>query len=169
MTRPDDRVLAEDLACPVEIQPGFDQSTPADLDWRLMGASIPNAATYHLTHSDVNRIIVDVLRPSDSPPGQSIRPHQGSPHHHIGQLGQILGGGEPDQAAASRCEGAGRRRHTRSSQGRVGRRPGRPVAAAVAPLLGSPGTGAAAPGKPGLFAVHNGTRSRLALTAPDLC
>ena len=32
------------------------------------GASIPNAATYHLTHSDVNQIIVDVLRPSDSPP-----------------------------------------------------------------------------------------------------
>ena len=68
MKRQGDRVLAEDLACPVEIQPGFDQSTPADLDWRLVGASIPNAATYHLTHSDVNRIIVDVLRPSDSPP-----------------------------------------------------------------------------------------------------
>ena len=68
MMRSDDRVLAEDLACPVEVQPGFDQSTPADLDWRLVGASIPNAATYHLTHSDVNQIIVDVLRPSDSPP-----------------------------------------------------------------------------------------------------
>ena len=68
MTRPNDRVLAEDLACPVEVQPGFDQSTPADLDWRLVGASLPNAATFHLTHSDVNRIIVDVLRPSDCPP-----------------------------------------------------------------------------------------------------
>ena len=73
MNKPDDRVLAEDLACPVEIQPGSDQSTPADLDWRLMGASLPNAATYHLSHSDVNQIVVDVLRPSDSPPDSPFR------------------------------------------------------------------------------------------------
>ena len=64
---PEDRVLAEDLACPVQVQPGVDDATPAGWDWRIVGASQPNKATFHLSHSDVNRVIVDVLRPSDSP------------------------------------------------------------------------------------------------------
>ncbi len=64
---PDDRVLAEDLACPVEVQPGVDNATPGDWDWRLIGTTQPNSATFHLNHSDVNQVIVDVLRPSDSP------------------------------------------------------------------------------------------------------
>ena len=63
---PEDRTLAEDLACPVEVQPGVDRTTPEDWDWRLIGTSQPNRATFHLNHSDVNQVIVDVLRPSDS-------------------------------------------------------------------------------------------------------
>ena len=65
---PEERTIAEDLACPVEVQPGFDHATPEDWNWRLVGTSLPNKATFHLTHSDVGRVLVDVLRPSDSPP-----------------------------------------------------------------------------------------------------
>ena len=63
----EDRVIGDDLACPVEIQPGVDYATPEDWVWRTIGTSLPNRATFHLTHSDVSRVIVDVLRPSDSP------------------------------------------------------------------------------------------------------
>ena len=64
----EDRTLAEDLACPVQIDPGVDQATPEDWDWRLVGSSLPNKANFHLSHSDVNKVMVEVLRPSDSPP-----------------------------------------------------------------------------------------------------
>ena len=63
----EDRVIGDDLACPVEIQPGVDHATPEDWTWRTIGTSQPNRATFHLTHSDVSRVIVDVLRPADSP------------------------------------------------------------------------------------------------------
>ena len=65
---PEDRTLAEDLALPVQIEPGVDQSTPEDWTWRLVGSSLPNKANFHLSHSDVSKVMVDVLRPSDSPP-----------------------------------------------------------------------------------------------------
>ena len=68
MAEPGDRTIAEDLACPVEIQPGKDEATPPDWTWRSIGTSLPNAATFHVSHSDVSRVIVDVLRPCDSPP-----------------------------------------------------------------------------------------------------
>ena len=68
MEEAEDRTLAEDFSIPVDIQPGVDHATPADWSWRLIGTSLPNKATYHLSHSDVGRIIIDVLRPSDSPP-----------------------------------------------------------------------------------------------------
>ena len=64
----EDRTLAEDLASPVQIEAGIDQATPEDWTWRLVGSSLPNKANFHLTHSDVSRVMVDVLRPSDSPP-----------------------------------------------------------------------------------------------------
>lgn len=67
-SKPADRPLAEDDACPVEVQPGQDAATPADWDWRLIGASQPNAATFHINHSDVTQVKVDALRPADSPP-----------------------------------------------------------------------------------------------------
>jgi hypothetical protein len=63
-----ERTLAEDLACPVEVTPGVDQAVPEGWAWKRIGASQPNRATFHLSHSDVSRVIVDVLRPSDSPP-----------------------------------------------------------------------------------------------------
>ena len=73
MTEPEDRKLAEDLACPVEIEPGVDYATPDDWTWRSVGTSLPNSATFHMSHSDVGRVMVDVLRPSDSPPdGQFV-------------------------------------------------------------------------------------------------
>ena len=63
-----DRTIAEDLACPVDIQPGKDEATPPDWTWRRIGSSLPNAATFNLSHSDVSRVMIDVLRASDSPP-----------------------------------------------------------------------------------------------------
>ena len=73
MKEPEDRTLAEDLACPVEIEPGIDHATPDDWTWRSVSASLPSAATFHMSHSDVGRVMVDVLRPSDSPPdGQFV-------------------------------------------------------------------------------------------------
>lgn len=65
---PEGRPLAEDYSIPVTIQPGADHANPPDWSWRLIGTSKPNKATFHLTHSDVGRVMVDVLRPSDSPP-----------------------------------------------------------------------------------------------------
>ena len=73
MKEPEDRTLAEDMACPVEIEPGIAHATPDDWTWRSVGASLPSAATFHMNHSDVGRVMVDVLRPSDSPPdGQFV-------------------------------------------------------------------------------------------------
>lgn len=64
----EDRNLAEDFAGPVEIQPGVDEANPTDWSWRLVGTSKPNKATFHISHSDVSQVSVDVLRPSDTPP-----------------------------------------------------------------------------------------------------
>ena len=63
----EDRTLAEDFASPVEIEPGKDDATPAGWEWRCVGTSQPNAATFHMSHSDVGRVLVDVLTPADSP------------------------------------------------------------------------------------------------------
>ncbi len=68
----DDRPIAEDLSCPVDIQPGTDAATPADWEWRLVSTSKPNAATFHISHSEVTKVMVDKLQPSDSAPGASF-------------------------------------------------------------------------------------------------
>ena len=68
MSQQEDRTLAEDLACPVDIQPGADDATPKGWDWRLVSTSQPNSATFHMSHSDVGRVLVDTLQPEDSPP-----------------------------------------------------------------------------------------------------
>ena len=65
---PEEKPLAEDSACPVEVEPGVDYAAPADWKWRRVGASLPTKATFPINHSDVTRVMVDVLRPSDSPP-----------------------------------------------------------------------------------------------------
>ncbi len=62
----EDRPIADDLSCPVEIQPGTDAATPADWEWRSVSTSQPNAATFHISHSEVTTVMVDKLRPSDS-------------------------------------------------------------------------------------------------------
>ena len=41
---------------------------PAGWEWRLVGTSQPNAATFHVSHSDVGHVKVDVLKASDCPP-----------------------------------------------------------------------------------------------------
>lgn len=68
MEKPEDRLLAEDISCPVVVEPGVDSATPEGWEWRRIGTSRPNQATFHINHSDVTRVKVGVLRPSDSPP-----------------------------------------------------------------------------------------------------
>ena len=68
----EDRPIAEDLSCPVDIQPGTDAATPEDWEWRLVSTSQPNAATFHISHSEVTKVMVDRLQPSDSPSGASF-------------------------------------------------------------------------------------------------
>ena len=64
----DDRPIAEDDSIPVQVESEIDLTTPADWDWRIIGASQPNAATFHINHSDVTQVKVDALRPEDTPP-----------------------------------------------------------------------------------------------------
>jgi hypothetical protein len=67
-THPPDRPLAEDLACPVQIDPGVDRATPEGWEWRRIGTSQPNSATFHVNHTDTSQVMVDVLRAADAPP-----------------------------------------------------------------------------------------------------
>ena len=64
----EDRPLAEDLALPVVVQPGVDYASPPDWDWRDIDSSQPNAAVFHISHSEITRVLVDTLRPEDCPP-----------------------------------------------------------------------------------------------------
>ncbi len=60
--------LAEDLSLPVTVEPGVDYATPPDWNWRDVDSSQPNAAVFHLSHSEVTRVLVDSLRPEDCSP-----------------------------------------------------------------------------------------------------
>ena len=64
----DDRPLAEDTTTPVNIEPGLDRATPEDWTWKYFSTSQPNAAVFHISHSESTRVLVDVLRPSDCAP-----------------------------------------------------------------------------------------------------
>ena len=64
----EDRQIAEDQACPVVVEPGVDYAVPKDLDWRLVSTSQPNRATFHVSHTDVTRVKISMLRPADMPP-----------------------------------------------------------------------------------------------------
>lgn len=64
----EDRIVAEDDVYPVDVESEIDLATPADWDWRIIGASQPNAAVFHINHSDVTQVKVDALGPGDSPP-----------------------------------------------------------------------------------------------------
>lgn len=68
MEESEDRPIAEDHSSPVEVQPGVDYATPEGWEWRSISTSKPNSATFHITHSDVTRVMVDRLQASDSPP-----------------------------------------------------------------------------------------------------
>ncbi len=60
--------LAEDLSLPVTVEPGVDYATPPDWNWRDVDSSQPNSAVFHLSHSEVTRVLVDSLRPEDCSP-----------------------------------------------------------------------------------------------------
>ena len=68
----EDRPLAEDLALPVVVEPGVDYATPPDWNWRDVGASQPNSAVFHISHSEITRVLVDTLRPEDCSPDANI-------------------------------------------------------------------------------------------------
>lgn len=65
----DGRPLAEDLALPVVVEPNASTSELGEeWNWKNTSASQPNAALFHINHSDVTRSFADVLTPEDSPP-----------------------------------------------------------------------------------------------------
>ena len=64
----DDRPLAEDFTTPLKIQPGLDRATPEGWTWRHISTSQPNAAVFHISHSESTRVLVDTIGPSDSAP-----------------------------------------------------------------------------------------------------
>ena len=64
----DDRPLAEDTTTPIDIQPGIDHATPEGWTWKYLSTSQPNAAVFHISHSESTRVLVDTLRPSYSAP-----------------------------------------------------------------------------------------------------
>ncbi|MBM3943244.1 MAG: hypothetical protein FJ316_10040 [SAR202 cluster bacterium] len=87
-----DRPLAEDLACPVEVEPGRDAATPEGWEWRRIGTSQPNMATFHISHADVTQVMVDVLRPADAPADSPFIPKQDIPILIIDSLDQYWAG-----------------------------------------------------------------------------
>ena len=66
MTQDEDRPLAEDITTPVKIEPGSDYATPSNWTWRTISSSQPNAAVFHISHSESTRVLIDYIRPSDS-------------------------------------------------------------------------------------------------------
>ena len=68
----EDRTLAEDLSLPVVVEPGVDYAQPPDWNWRDVDSSQPNAAVFHISHSEITRVLVDTLRPEDCSPGANM-------------------------------------------------------------------------------------------------
>ena len=64
----ENRTLAEDLSLPVVVEPGVDYATPPDWNWRDIDSSQPNSAIFHISHSEITRVLVDTLRPQDCSP-----------------------------------------------------------------------------------------------------
>ena len=132
MKEPQDRTLAEDLACPVEIDPGVDYATPDDWTWRSVGTSLPNAATFHMSHSDVSRVMVDVLGPSDSPPDGQFVVAKDIPIIIMDSLDKYWGGGVPHPLTSPWRPGSGGRRYVGGVEASAGSGPGRSIAVADA-------------------------------------
>ena len=66
MPQDEGRTLAEDITTPVEIEPGSDHAIPQDWNWRSISTSQPNAAVFHISHSESTRVLIDKLGPADS-------------------------------------------------------------------------------------------------------
>ena len=64
----DGRPLVEDISLPVRVTPNYNTAVPDDWTWQRNSTSQPNAATFHINHSDVTRAFADVLTAADSPP-----------------------------------------------------------------------------------------------------
>lgn len=64
----DGRLLAEDMSLPVSVVPNANWALPEEWDWHNTSTSQPNAATFHISHSDVTRVFTAVLTASDCPP-----------------------------------------------------------------------------------------------------
>lgn len=62
------RPLAEDTALPVSVIPNANAAAPDGWGWQHTSSSQPNAATFHINHSDVTRAFTAVLTAADSPP-----------------------------------------------------------------------------------------------------
>ena len=62
------RPLAEDISLPVSVSPNYNTALPEEWGWSRTSTSQPNAATFHINHSDVTRVFADVLTSDDSPP-----------------------------------------------------------------------------------------------------
>ncbi len=69
---PEDRPLAEDISLPVVVEPGMDYASPPDWNWRGLDSTQPNAAVFHISHSEITRVLVDTLRAEDCSPGASV-------------------------------------------------------------------------------------------------
>jgi len=67
-TPQDDRPLAEDITTPINIDAGVDHATPGNWTYTYVSSSQPNAAVFHISHSESTRVLIDMLRPSDSAP-----------------------------------------------------------------------------------------------------
>ena len=65
MPQDEDRTLAEDITTPIKIQPGIDRATPDGWDWKYISTSQPNAAEFHISHSESTRVLIDKLGPED--------------------------------------------------------------------------------------------------------
>ena len=65
MPQDEDRTLAEDITTPIKIQPGLDRATPGAWDWKYISTSQPNAAVFHISHSESTRVLIDKLGPED--------------------------------------------------------------------------------------------------------
>jgi hypothetical protein len=64
----DGRPLAEDLALPVIVEPNGHTSEMGEVwNWQFTSSSQPNAATFHINHSDVTRSFAETLTQEDSP------------------------------------------------------------------------------------------------------
>lgn len=60
--------LAADNSLPVSVIPNSNAAQPEGWQWRRTSSSQPNAATFHISHSDVTRVFTDILTAADSPP-----------------------------------------------------------------------------------------------------